>query len=808
MSSRFRFLRRVRIHGGECGAVARALHHKARFTLPAVIETVSVTTYERKQMSIKTSFRRIAFAVVVTLSLGMLGTAPASAGTIIGQTMTVAGSSSSAASTIAQGETATVTVVNTFTPESVYDSLTVLTSCAAPAGATCADLDFFFSSTTDSVNATVSKDGSMIAFTQNDDDSLIIQPTLGGQATRFTSSLKFRATTSTTAGNYTVTVYTKSSNGGLAAGVTSSSPSIVWTVTVTAENTTFSSLNLYITPSLEQSAYWANSMATSKDSAIVASNGKNAQTGVIAYNKVAYINVNAKNAAGETRTAANTNICGSGTFCTITATITNGPGLLMLSDGTENAALRTLATFKTDNSSATGATNETLVVVSDGTAGTATITFYNGSTSVGTASVTFTGTPASATSVSLSDTFVAISSNSVTGLVSAVIKDSAGNTLPTGSTVYVFASDTKVVSGGANSTTAAQYTQLAAGVRGSTAGACAPSTVVGGRYSCALTISDTGTSTIVFRDSWTVAASTWVSDAVTVTGLGTEAASVAVAFDKATYSAGELAVITITVTDRAGRANAGTTAFTEVSSSLSLGNLLTGSTQTSGQQATVATRGNYTPSGEESGIETRVVYMPSTSGTVNFSIKYTPSTVLDDELTTVTASAVVTNPAEDAAKAAEVAAAKAGTDAVAAAKAAENAAVAAAKAAEKAAADAAAAAKAGQDAAVAAAEKAAKDAVAASKAAQDAAVAEAQAATDAAAEAIDAANAATDAANLAAEAADAATVAAEEARDAADAATAAVEELATQVATLMAALKAQITTLANTVAKIAKKVKA
>ena len=41
-----------------------------------------------------------------------------------------------------------------------------------------------------------------------------------------------------------------------------------------------------------------------------------------------------------------------------------------------------------------------------------------------------------------------------------------------------------------------------------------------------------------------------------------------------------------------------------------------------------------------------------------------------------------------------------------------------------------------------------------------------------------------------------------------DAATAAVEELATQVATLMAALKAQITTLANTVAKIAKKVKA
>jgi hypothetical protein len=30
MNSPFKFLRRVRIHGGECGAVARALHHEAQ----------------------------------------------------------------------------------------------------------------------------------------------------------------------------------------------------------------------------------------------------------------------------------------------------------------------------------------------------------------------------------------------------------------------------------------------------------------------------------------------------------------------------------------------------------------------------------------------------------------------------------------------------------------------------------------------------------------------------------------------------------------------------------------------------------
>jgi len=30
MAPKFKFLCRVRIHGGECGAVARALHHEAR----------------------------------------------------------------------------------------------------------------------------------------------------------------------------------------------------------------------------------------------------------------------------------------------------------------------------------------------------------------------------------------------------------------------------------------------------------------------------------------------------------------------------------------------------------------------------------------------------------------------------------------------------------------------------------------------------------------------------------------------------------------------------------------------------------
>jgi hypothetical protein len=49
MNSQIKFLRRVRIHDGECGAVARALHHEARtLSLPAVIGNVSIATIERK----------------------------------------------------------------------------------------------------------------------------------------------------------------------------------------------------------------------------------------------------------------------------------------------------------------------------------------------------------------------------------------------------------------------------------------------------------------------------------------------------------------------------------------------------------------------------------------------------------------------------------------------------------------------------------------------------------------------------------------------------------------------------------------
>jgi len=334
-----------------------------------------------------------------------------------------------------------------------------------------------------------------------------------------------------------------------------------------------------------------------------------------------------------------------------------------------------------------------------------------------------------------------------------------------------------------------------------------------------------GSATITVADDSVVANATYKSDAKSVTfaspinsttkGIGT------ISFDKTSYTIGEKATITVTVKNADGAIPGQVTvggdtyaqadifptlvqnrAFSSIGYDAGGGNLGFGSSR-SGTTFDIST-GTFL-----NGVETYVVMMPTVAGDLTLTGFTTDGTY--DTATAVSVTIKVVDP-NSAAIAAAQAAANAAT---AAANAAKDAAVAAAAAAEAEAKKATAAAKAAQDAAVAeaakatAAAKAAQDAaVAEAKKTADAAVAAADAAADAAAEAIDAANAATDAANLSAEAADAATVAAEEARDAADAATAAVEELATQVATLMAALKAQITTLANTVAKIAKKVKA
>jgi hypothetical protein len=547
------------------------------------------------------------------------------------------------------------------------------------------------------------------------------------------------------AGTYTYNFYLTGSGAGNVLTLDSGATIVTWTVTVTAPSTnaTGGSATVYISSdtltAMNNHADWLSGPRSS-DSAIVASKGTAAAPKPVGF---AYLNL--FNAAGDSRVAIGNGFNAVQDSVTVTV---SGPGLVYAGalNGSQTAPAKA-ATMSISNgrTPATNYASETLVIYSDGTAGTMTITFTKGSTTLSTKTVTFYGDPASAVGVSLNDTHTYLGVSSVT--LTARVFDAAsgaGNILSAG-TLYVFSSDTAIAGAVPTSAVFGQTGHRCTTFTGSTAATY--------RLSCSVAVTDTGTVTLTVGDSWTVAGSSFTSTAVTLTIGGNKVKTASVSFDKATYAPGEAAVVTITATDPAGRnfGSNGTTGLASAFTKAVFTPQLSYATQDLGTQRTSSPTTTSFVNLNDGAIETRVVIMPTYGTDVKFELTYnTFGGVANSDLTTVSATAKVVDP---------------NATAIAAAQAAANAAGAAATAA-------------------------------------------ADAATDAALEAIDAANAATDAANLAAEAADAATVAAEEARDAADAATAAVEALATEVATLMAALKAQITTLARTVAKIAKKVNA
>jgi hypothetical protein len=779
MNSPIKFLRRVRIHGGECGAVARALHHKAKASsLPAVNENVLFTTNERNEMS-KLSFKRMALVVVATLGLGVLSTGPSSS-VIVASSDTLTLSATSA--TIAAGETASVTVTQTFVGASSGDSMTVTMEDQSTPASADGTLGVYV---TDSANTQAIRTSAQTAGAGVNGSTAIAllcrlaadcqSDYFGADGTAVTSNVSgvlvatsaasatysFRLMAPTVAGTYVFRVYAANTTGTQAIA----SVPLTWTVTVTANasDAATTASKFWLNGLSEYDATSRGATTTSNtykglevDSALVVTAG--AARAVSAYTAVGVIHPVMMNSS-DTKISTRT---GGRVLESMTVLIA---GAGQLSVHSRYTGLATAAT-RTYSKQVTLAYDETAVVYSDGTVGAGTLTAYVGASSTtakavtqGTKTVTFTGR---ATTFTVSGYSAAIRGGSTVKYAGAadsatagseafrfLATDAAGNavteaTLNTDqgeAAFYAISSDTSVLAAGE-----AGATYAASSSRRSPALACTydSTSSVKGYWYCSGRVFDSGTVTVTIVDSRDVTASgsnylTTTTGAVakstafsiTYAGAGNTGT---IAFDKTSYNVNEAATLTLTSKDGAGRTPAdGTAASTFTSLSWKSAAPLFGENTSAN-----ATGGSFTnlisylgTAVFFQGTDTALVYMPTTAGTYTLVGKTGIETTTKDLLTIT-----VTDPT------------------------------------------------------------------------QAATLAAAEAATDAAAEAIDAANAATDAANLAAEAADAATVAAEEARDAADSATAAVEELATQVATLMAALKAQITTLANTVAKIAKKVKA
>ena len=205
----------------------------------------------------------------------------------------------------------------------------------------------------------------------------------------------------------------------------------------------------------------------------------------------------------------------------ITATIT-GPGTLGL--GTSAPATST-------GRSITAGFAPGAIIVSvwaDGTSGTSTITITLGSLVLGTKTVSFYGAVASYTSTVTKPVITSGSGATAVNAVSTVAKDANGTVVP-GAAVF-FASGT--------STVFASSASVTADVDG--VALFAPLGLVA------------GTSTVTAQNVAAGSTATISAAAVSLRAGSNIASSVAMTLDKATYSQGEAAVLTVTIKDAAG----------------------------------------------------------------------------------------------------------------------------------------------------------------------------------------------------------------------------------------------------------------
>jgi len=589
-------------------------------------------------MSKKTFFKRMSLGVIAALGFGLMSTPTAQAVRI---TNSLTLSSATATATVFDSATVTVTLRQTSTQDGI-DSMTVRVSCDGPAGATCPTLKGYQDATADTSNVNVGGTRGIGVWTTLNGwtDSQV------AASTSMRSVISAKAESFPVAGTYTYTIY---ATGNLGASDPITGTSTTWTVTATAPSTnaTGGSAQVFISTdavTASQNRFNFLQYATGTDSAIVASKGTAASPTVVGYALLTL-----KNAAGDTRVAV-----GSGFLAvqdSVTVTV-NGPGLVY-STGSTGAKSATMSSTNARTGNYSYAT-ETLTILSDGTAGTMTLTFSKGSTTLATKTVTFYGDPGSAVGVSLSDTYTSLAG---TATLTARVFDGAsgaGNALAAG-TLYVFSSDTKIA--GSVPTTA---------VFGQTGHRCTTftgTTSATYRLSCGITLTDTGVVTLTVGDSWTVAASTFTSTAVELTVTGNTIASATVSFDKATYAPGERGVITITTKDVAGRLSASGATGTLAGAYSNY--TLTGSTTLPyrGTSTSDNTYGTTMSRYMDTGVETRVVTMPSIGADLTYTIEV-PGFGTGVAKTLVTATAKVVDP-NATAIAASQAAADAATDAAA-----------------------------------------------------------------------------------------------------------------------------------------------
>jgi len=415
-----KFLHRVRIHGGEFDSSARAMNragekdtlitYERALEAQADLRKFRGSTIERKHMSTKTTFKRVALVAVAALGLGVLSVAPSSA-TVNADSLVV--SSATATQTTAETATATSATAKLTFLGAALDSMSVTASLVSGPSTSTAlpylQLAETASATIDTKTA-VQWTNSAVGFETAPNTASVVTNASGAVAQTSATWKVFLSTNGTAAPSVAGTYVVKLTPANVSTGSLNATAQTI-TITVSKSTANTATGGTVILNRGETNTATTDAVVTASKE--VATTPDAAATLVVAL----------KNSAGGTPTES------------YTATIT-GPGTL------GGVALANIASSNTSlGRSISVQFNHVVQVFADGSSGVATVTISTASGVVlGTKSITFYGdasTITAKTTALTTGTVAKVGSNAK--LISFTVADAAGTSVNTGSYYLVSA---------------------------------------------------------------------------------------------------------------------------------------------------------------------------------------------------------------------------------------------------------------------------------------------------------------------------------------------------------------------------------
>jgi hypothetical protein len=581
----------IRILRGERDASARATH------LEAATRKFLVTTNERKYMSTKTNFKRIALVAVAALGMGVLSSVPSQA---VISSLAVSNTAGAAGLTGAKSDSTTgglVTITSmALTASTDSYSVTVINK-SRPALATAQPAlllmlqDTATSTTAATARAVLPTAIAALNFTTESATSVVV--TAGTGAGYMNSKFKafMESTTGSgaadrVAGDYVYTVVVTPFSTNVNAGVAGTAVTTDITISITALTTD----STVVSPATS-TAFIGTSTGATADAVISA-------LATASDTPKGYLTVTLKNAAG-------------GTAARESVTITTTIGQV----GTSANRGRSVVLAYT------GATDYN--IYSDGTAGTGTITVSTPSVTFSTKTVTFYAAAAKTITATVAHPLLKVGANS--GAVRGVAVDANG--VAWAGTAYI------VASSAADALIAGSTTPVDCGAYDAT----------NARFNCPVTAIAAGTAKFKIIDAATVALATATSNEVTVTVSIAAVAKVAISFDKATYAPNERMRIYVTAQDASGASLPAAT-YTNLlaSGGITANSGFSGSSDTTSATAVTTSASSSSVTGAKAGSAMYTVYAPAAGGTVTITATGGASLPLAGQVA-VTATATVTD---------------------------------------------------------------------------------------------------------------------------------------------------------------------